>query len=177
MTNYNVGDINSTERGSGARDNKGKVSLSLVPMHLLAGCARVFMGGQLKYASWNWAKGMAWSVAFDCLMRHLFKWWFMHEECDKESGEHHLDHAIANLLMLRHYHETYPQGDDRPLPSVAHFHEEGFNFNTPFDEEAYQRRNPPMPSTETDELWREEANEMNRILLQKERAERDGGQF
>lgn len=142
----NVGDLNSDELGSGARDNKGKVSLSLVPMHLLAGCARVFMGGQLKYASWNWAKGMEWSVCFDCLMRHLFKWWFMREECDKESGEHHLDHAIANLLFLRHYHETYSRGDDRPPRDVTRFSEEKSDFNTPFNEDNYRKRNE-MEST------------------------------
>jgi hypothetical protein len=140
MTDYSVGDINSTELGSGARANKGKVSLSLVPMHLLAGCARVFMGGQLKYASWNWAKGMAWSIAFDCLMRHLFKWWFLGEELDEESGEHHLDHAMANLLMLRHYKEIYSLGDDRP-PKSAAFDCEFTDFYTPFDEADYRKRN------------------------------------
>ena len=141
MADYNVGDINSTEKGSGARANKGKVSLSLVPLHLLAGCARVFMGGRLKYSDWNWAKGMNWNIPFDCLMRHLFKWWFFGEDTDPESGEHHLDHAICNLLMLRHYIETYNAGDVRPIDEMTGFPFEKDDFNTLFDEEDYTQRN------------------------------------
>lgn len=70
---YAAGDIKSTKRGSGARVNRGKVALSLVPLHLLAGTGRVFMYGKLKYAEWNWAKGMKWSIPMDCLLRHSFK--------------------------------------------------------------------------------------------------------
>jgi hypothetical protein len=140
---YAEGDINSQKRGSGARANRGKVSLSLVPLHLFAGAARVFMGGKLKYAPFNWCKGIAWSTCFDCLLRHLFKWFYCHEELDEESGEHHLDHAIANLLMLRHYHITYKNGDDRP-PTFTGFAEALKDFNTCFNEEAYLKRNPEI---------------------------------
>jgi hypothetical protein len=115
----NEGDLNSDERGTCARFNGGKTMFSLVPMHLLYGAARVFMHGMQKYAPWNWAKGGKWSTAFDCLIRHLFKWWFCREELDKESGQHHLDHAICNLLFLRHYRDTYKDGDDRPPASAA----------------------------------------------------------
>ena len=135
------GDIESDNRGTCARANGGKVSLSQVPMHLLYGCARVFMGGVIKYASWNWARGGEWSVAFDCLQRHLFKWWFMGEDIDGESGEHHLDHAMCNLLFLIHFKDSYPDGDDRPKNSVAHFCGSMENFNKKFDEESYRRRN------------------------------------
>ncbi len=140
---YAEGDINSTKRGSGARANRGKVSLSLVPLHLFAGAARVFMGGKLKYKEWNWAKGMQWGTCFDCLLRHLFKWWFCREEDDQESGEHHLDHAIANLLMLRHYHIAYKAGDDRP-PEFTGFADALEDFNTCFDETEYLERNPEI---------------------------------
>lgn len=138
----NVGDVNSEERGSGARDNKGKVSFSIVPLHLLAGVARVLMGGQLKYAKWNWTKGMAWSVCYDCLMRHLFKWWFLGEARDDESGELHIDHAICNLLFLRHYYSTYKAGDDRPNNGVTRFSDNKFDFNLQFNEEEYLERMP-----------------------------------
>jgi len=110
---YNVGDVNSDERGSGARANAGKPELHLVPLPLLEGTARVFMYGRGKYAEWNWAKGMAWSIPYDCALRHLGGW-FYGEELDSESGLHHLDHAICNLLMLRHFITYYPEGDDRP---------------------------------------------------------------
>ena len=134
-----TGDLASIEKGSGARRNGGKVALSLIPFHLLAGCCRVFMGGQLKYTAWNWASGMKWSVCFDCTLRHLFKWWFLGEDIDPESGEHHLDHCFANLFMLRHYVDNYKEGDDRP-PAHAFFTESMDDFSKKFDEEAYIKR-------------------------------------
>lgn len=140
---YAEGDINSKAKGSGARANLGKISLSLVPLHLFAGAARVLMGGKLKYAEWNWAKGMKWSICFDCLQRHLLKWWYLRENNDAESGEHHLDHAIANLLMLKHYLKAFRNGDDRP-PAFTGFTEAMEDFNTCFDEEAYLERNPEI---------------------------------
>ena len=142
-TDYNVGDINSTQKGSGARANNGKISFAITPLPLLAGCARVWMSGLLKYAPWNWAKGMQWSVPFDCLCRHLFKWWYLGEDIDSESGEHHLDLVLCNLFMLKHYTKTYPEGDDRP-PEYADFASWLDDFNTPFDEAAYLERNPDI---------------------------------
>jgi len=110
----NVGDLTSDEKGSGARRKNGKIMFHQLPRHLLAGVARVMMGGMQKYKPLNWAKGMPWSVAFDCTMRHMFKWWWARDELDKESMEHHIDHAICNLLFLKHYLTYYPDGDDRP---------------------------------------------------------------
>lgn len=120
---YAVGDVNSTEKGTTARSNGGKVQYNLIPFHLLAGVARVLTFGKVKYAPWNWAKGSDWSVSFDCLLRHLFKWFFCGEEIDEETGLHHLDHAMTNLLFLRHYSMHYPEGDDRP-PSFTGFSEQ-----------------------------------------------------
>jgi hypothetical protein len=122
-----VGDLNSTEKGTGARRNGGKVAFSLIPLHLLAGCARVLMFGAKKYAPFNWSKGMPYSTCFDCTLRHLFKWWYLREETDEETGEHHLDHVLCNILFLRHYTVEYKEGDDRP-PKFANFGEESFDF-------------------------------------------------
>ena len=141
---YAEGDINSQKRGTGARANRGKCALSLVPLHLFAGAARVFMAGKLKYAEWNWAKGMKWSTAMDCLLRHLFKWWFLGKECDPETGEHHLDYAICNLLMLRHYVRAFPEGDDRPPIEVTGFNEAWEDFIKCFDEEEFLDNNPEI---------------------------------
>ncbi len=143
-TVYAVGDISSTEKGSGARANLGKVSFSQVPLHLLAGVARIFMGGALKYAAYNWAKGMKYSTAYDCTMRHLFKWWYCREDFDAESGEHHIDHAICNLLMLKHYILTYKEGDDRAPRDVCRFPDCLPDLNKPFDETEYLERNPQI---------------------------------
>ena len=108
-----VGDITSNEKGTGARYNSGKAEYSQIPLHLLEGAAKVFMYGEKKYAKFNWMKGMNWSVPYDCLMRHMFAW-YRGEEADQESLESHLDHAIANLLMLKLYAQTYKEGDNRP---------------------------------------------------------------
>jgi len=57
-----VGDVNSTKSGSGARYNSNKPDLSLIPICTLEDEARVWMYGKQKYAAWNWAKGMEWSI-------------------------------------------------------------------------------------------------------------------
>ena len=80
----NIGDLESTAKGSGARKNGGKTMFDLVPLHLLAGVARVLTGGKMKYKEWNWAKGMIWSACFNCAMRHMFKFWYAREELDQE---------------------------------------------------------------------------------------------
>jgi hypothetical protein len=140
---YAEGDINSDAKGSGARANKGKISLSLIPFHLLGGLSRVFMGGKLKYAEFNWAKGMPWNTCMDCTLRHLLKWWFMGEDIDEESGEHHLSHVLANILMLIHYTKAYPEGDNRPKDYTM-FTDWLDDFSLPFDEDAYLERNPEI---------------------------------
>jgi len=76
-------------------------------------CARVFEYGKRKYAAWNWAKGMAWSVLIACAGRHLMAM-FHGEYLDSESGEPHEGHVACNIFMLLLYLNTYPQGDDRP---------------------------------------------------------------
>lgn len=155
-----VGDVNSTERGSGARFNTGKPAMDLVPLKVLArhvlrsrpdstvakallslghfqatrdishltfaleelgdhwdDCARAFDYGRRKYADWNWAKGMNWSVPLACAVRHL-RAVLAGEERDKESGETHLGHVFCNIAMLLTFNETYIEGDDLPTPGM-----------------------------------------------------------
>lgn len=108
-----VGDVNSTERGSGARYNDGKPDYSLIPLHTLADEARVWMAGARKYSAWNWTKGMKWSVPLACALRHLAAFQ-RGEDLDPETGLPHIAHAMCNLRMLTLYAETYREGDDRP---------------------------------------------------------------
>ena len=107
-----VGDVNSTERGSGARYNDGKPDLSLIPLETLFDEARVWMHGEKKYARFNWQKGMDWSIPLACALRHLSAWQ-AGEELDSESGLPHIAHAMCNLRMLTYYAEHYPEGDNR----------------------------------------------------------------
>jgi hypothetical protein len=109
-----IGDVTSDAKGSGARYNGGKPAFSLLPLCTLEDEVKVWMYGKAKYAAWNWAKGMPWSVPLDCLMRHMAAWQ-RGEENDPESGLPHLAHAMCNLRMLTLYAKTYPDGDDRPV--------------------------------------------------------------
>ena len=130
-----IGDINSEEVGSGARYNDGKADWSLMPLHLLEGTVRVWMYGAKKYAAWNWAKGMAWSVPYACALRHLISW-YRGEEVDPESGESHLDHVICNIMMLKQFEESYREGDDRPPKKMFGVREEEREVRRAGEEEA-----------------------------------------
>lgn len=116
MSELNVGSFEE-KRGEGARYNKEKDPLETVPLHLLAGAAHVFKHvteREVKpYPMWNWAKGMPWSVPYGCMLRHMAAW-YRGEDDDKETGLNHLHHAMCNLLMLTHYIDAFPEGDDRP---------------------------------------------------------------
>lgn len=109
-----VGDVDSQERGSGARYNVGKADWSLMPTHLLEEVVRVWEYGAKKYAAWNWAKGMKWSIPYACIIRHLYAYWWKGERNDKESGCSHLAHVVCNVMMLMHFETAYQEGDDRP---------------------------------------------------------------
>lgn len=158
-----IGDVNSTERGSGARYNTGKVPYELIPLRMLAvsigtfdggishvasnalmalgefqerdpecslndifeilgfdgweECARVFDYGRRKYAEWNWAKGMKWSVPLACAARHLIAM-INGEDIDPESGLPHRGHVFCNVVMLLVYMGTFVEGDDRPAAGM-----------------------------------------------------------
>ncbi len=157
-----IGDVNSNERGSGARYNNGKPDLSLIPLVLVArtlrpredhpddtavvaaltllgmfqqtgridyldgalmalrpywrDCAKVFEYGKKKYAAWNWAKGMPWSVALACAGRHALD--HFESDTDDESEERHIGHLLCNVVMLRHFTASYPEGNDLPPPAL-----------------------------------------------------------
>ena len=69
----------------------------------------------MKYGRHNYrAAGVRASVYFDAAVgRHLFSWW-EGQDIDPESGMHHIDKAIAGLMVLR---DSQLQGnwvDDRP---------------------------------------------------------------
>lgn len=76
--------------------------------------ARVFTYGTGKYAPWNWAKGMAWSIPLACAARHLKKVIELGEQDDDESKLSHRGHVVCNIVMLLTYLQNYPEGDDRP---------------------------------------------------------------
>lgn len=166
-----TGNINSNEKGSGARFNEGKPDYSMVfldviqltsgnatsvlnkamyelgkfqrtghNIHLLNALKkvydhakehklsddkyfldpviRVWVHGAKKYAKWNWAKGMNWSIPIGCIARHYLDLAERGEEIDPESGQPNWAHIICNIQMLILFHETYPEGNDLPYKSI-----------------------------------------------------------
>lgn len=85
----------------GKKDLRNKLDWSLLPFDALIGVVRVFEKGSLKYAgARTWLPGIMYSKLFAATMRHLFDWFYLHKNRDKESGEHPLCHVIANAMML-----------------------------------------------------------------------------
>ena len=161
----NIGSVHDTEKGSGARYNKGKPPLHYIPVYMVLrrlteymdhdsnlhrkvigalevlACwqerkdpvyrlvcgltwedyeeaAYVWEYGADKYAAWNWAKGMPWSVPVGCILRHARDIIVKREEFDPESGHSHWGHIVCNIQMLEHFTFTYPEGDDRPPKEI-----------------------------------------------------------
>ena len=105
------------KRGEGLRFNENKIPIEFIPLHLLDGAAKVFKNvterKEKPYPMWNWSRGMDWSKPYACLIRHMTAW-YRGEDLDKETKLNHLHHAMCNLLMLTHYLDAFPEGDDRP---------------------------------------------------------------
>lgn len=92
-----------------------KLPFSVLPFRVLVGVALGMLEGACKYGRHNYrAAGVRASVYFDAVVaRHLLSWW-EGEDIDPDSQLHHIDKAIAGLMVLR---DSMLQGnwvDDRP---------------------------------------------------------------
>lgn len=91
-----------------------KVSISKLPPVAIIHAAHAFMDGARKYGPYNWrAKKVIASIYYDAALRHIMDW-FEGEETAKDSGVHHLGHAIACCAILLDAQETGNLVDDRP---------------------------------------------------------------
>lgn len=88
--------------GLGVKFDKGKRRWSLVAYDALGALVDVLDYGARKYAARNWERGMLYSRVYDANVRHLTSWW-QGEECDAESGLHHLAHAMCCTMFLLAY--------------------------------------------------------------------------
>jgi hypothetical protein len=92
-----------------------KLPFSVLPWRVLCRVALAMLEGALKYGRHNYrGVGVRASVYFDaCVARHITDWW-EGIDVDPDSGLHHLDKAIAGLMVMR---DSMLQGnfeDDRP---------------------------------------------------------------
>ena len=91
--------------------DQGKIRYSDIPQNTLKSVAKVFNYGADKYGKYNYSKGMNSTRLYDACQRHLMAW-ITGEDID-ESGNNHLDHAIASLMMLRENIHLKLDTDDR----------------------------------------------------------------
>lgn len=104
-----------SKKEEGKKDTKGKLDWSYIPMEVLPGVARVFQkGGSITEYNGKrtWLPGIKFSKLFVSTWRHLFDWYYLGKNKDKESGEHPLCHVIANCMMLLTYIKN-TEYDDR----------------------------------------------------------------
>lgn len=91
-----------------------KLAFSNLPWRAMAGPILAMLEGSLKYGRHNYRPaGVRASVYFDACFRHMTAWW-EGENVDPHSGLHHVDKAIASLLVLRDSMLHGNWGDDRP---------------------------------------------------------------
>lgn len=100
------------ESSLGSRNNEGKPRWSLLNFKTLEGTIRVFEHGEKEYGPKNWMKGLSHKEIAESGMRHLTAF-LDGEDLDQKTGLHHIDHASANMHMLKYMILNKPELDDR----------------------------------------------------------------
>jgi Domain of unknown function (DUF5664) len=77
----------------------GKPDYTLIYRSLMDSVARVRLFGAIKYKGRNSWRASPNNAYIEAALRHIFARLDKEIE-DKESGEHHLAHAIANLMFV-----------------------------------------------------------------------------
>jgi nucleoside 2-deoxyribosyltransferase len=101
-----------TSQHGGVKDNVNKPRLDLIPALPLFKTGEVLAFGARKYKPHNWRLGLSWLETFGSLERHLHAW-LDGEDVDRESGYHHLAHAMCQLLFLSEFVFRGTGEDDR----------------------------------------------------------------
>lgn len=89
-----------------------KPRLSLIPKKALWALGKGFTHGEVKYGAHNWRSGINISYLLDAALRHINEF-NDGEDYDKDSDNHHLGNAMANLCMAIELFYDYPEADDR----------------------------------------------------------------
>lgn len=86
------------------RYNKNKPQLSYLfdAPDAIIGFCQVMTAGTLKYGRDNWKKGQPTNQMLDSLLRHILAL-KKGNLVDDESGLLHVDHIVANAMMLSQY--------------------------------------------------------------------------
>jgi hypothetical protein len=101
-----------TDAITGGKKGSKPEAFDMIPVEPMQELARVYSMGAAKYSRDNWRKGYAWSLSFAALMRHCWLFW-RGETYDKESGLHHLAHAMFHCSALIWFTDNRKDKDDR----------------------------------------------------------------
>ena len=102
--------IPSTDAANnGLKFDTGKLQFSLIPPEIKLYLAEILTFGAKKYAPDNWKK-IDVKRYYDALERHMNAFQ-LGEECDSESGMHHLKHALTNMMFICYL--TCAKNDDK----------------------------------------------------------------
>lgn len=92
------------------RYNDGKPQWSLVHLKSLEPLVRVLEYGAKKYERDNWKKGLDPQEILDSIIRHIAELQ-SGEDRDKESGELHIGHIMANCMFYVYHKYVKNDGD------------------------------------------------------------------
>jgi hypothetical protein len=96
-----------------------KPPLHLIPSPALCRVSMVMKLGAQKYGAYNWrAESVAATVYVSAAQRHIAAW-LDGEGIDEESGQPHIAHAAACLLILLDAQDNGKMVDDRPPAAVT----------------------------------------------------------
>lgn len=96
-----------------------KTPLHLIPPSAKAHLAMGFKDGAKKYGPYNWReKTVSASIYIGAAQRHIDAWWDGEKEA-KDSGVHHLGHAMACLAIILDAQWVQNLNDDRPTPGYV----------------------------------------------------------
>ncbi len=91
------------ESQTGTKHDQGKPDWNLMPWRSLAEVQAVLDYGAKKYGEWNWqAVEKPRTRYLAAMFRHIIAY-ARGEECDAESGYHHLAHAVCCALFILHF--------------------------------------------------------------------------
>jgi hypothetical protein len=81
--------------------NEDKAPMHLIPWGVMEDVARVLQSGADKYGERNWRIDPIKCSTYEAsTARHVLLQWATGEDLDKDSGLHHLAHAVAGLLIV-----------------------------------------------------------------------------
>ncbi len=96
----------------GTKHDANKPDYTLIPKEAKDAMARAFSYGAAKYGRGNYKSGIEYLRLVAACDRHLTAW-VAGEDIDPESGNSHIDHALASLAMLAFHIANSPALDNR----------------------------------------------------------------